>query len=360
MNIVAKKYRSRNGTVDRHTIKDFREYLDYVQRNDSRGLEKAFGSTYQKVVRKAAMSEQSGTAGGYTVPPHLTHELMVSLVEDSWIYPRAHVIPTKTDQVDAPLIDCETAPASGVNPFTGGIAFKWGFENTPTETEPTFRNVSMTAWDLLGYVKISNQMHADMGAEGERYLFDLFGKAASWQFEYAVLRGTGTAQQMPLGILNSNASAVVVRQFANIINQGDIAAMSSHLIPQSWNRAVWAAHPSCMASIGAMATYQQNQYFTGEASNHAGYLMNRPLFVTDKLPQLGTKGDLMFFDPYLYVIADRQQVMIDTSTHEPNVYLQNQTMFKIWLRMGGRPMLANQITDPNLDTNKLSPYVVLN
>jgi HK97 family phage major capsid protein len=102
-----------------------------------------------------------------------------------------------------------------------------------------------------------------------------------------------------------------------------------------------------------------NVFFTGEGAQHAGFLMNRPLFVTDKLPALGTKGDLMFFDPYLYVVADRQQVLIDTSIYDPNVFTKNQTMFRVWLRMGGRPMLANQITDPNLDSNKLSPYVVL-
>ena len=44
-------------------------------------------------------------------------------------------------------------------------------------------------------------------------------------------------------------------------------------------------------------------------------LLGRPAFPSEKLPALGTKGDLMLLDPSLYVVGDRQQIEIAASEH---------------------------------------------
>ena len=82
-----------------------------------------------------------------------------------------------------------------------------------------------------------------------------------------------------------------------------------------------------------------------------GYLENRPLYVTDKLPKLGTAGDLVLFDPSMYAIGDRQQVVVDISEHAPygssSVFQHNQSMFKVWYRGDGKPMLDQVVTLPD-------------
>src|SRR5262249_42312350 len=44
-------------------------------------------------------------------------------------------------------------------------------------------------------------------------------------------------------------------------------------------------------------------------------LLGRPAFPTEKLPAIGTKGDLMLIDPSFYVIGDRMQIEIAASEH---------------------------------------------
>ncbi|MCI0409059.1 MAG: phage major capsid protein, partial [Acidobacteria bacterium] len=162
-------------------------------------------------VAKAAMSELSGSVGGYLLPQDYSDALLETIAELSFIYPRATVIPMFSADLLAPRWNVETAPtAAGIAPFFGGVIFRWGAEPALPETEPTFRMDTFHAWDLLGYCTVSNQWLQDAGAEqplrAEHYLIRMFGRAAAWQAELAFLQGLGAAQQMPLGIVNSPAT----------------------------------------------------------------------------------------------------------------------------------------------------------
>src|SRR5262249_46179655 len=162
--------------------------------------------TSSAATTKAIMGEGSGTLGGYLVPTDYAARLMEVLAEEDFIYPRATVIPMGSSMLLAPTVDAVTTPAAiGTSPFFGGLKFLWGRGQAPTETEPKFRCTELRSWDLLGYCTVSNQFLGDIGPEGEAYLIKLFGRAASWSAQYAFMQGTGSAQQMPLGMLNSPA-----------------------------------------------------------------------------------------------------------------------------------------------------------
>jgi len=322
------------------------------------------------------MSVVSGSTGGYLVPIDFTDALLEAIVEESFIFPRATVIPTYSTETQAPRPNVETAPtARGVSPMFGGVQFRWGMEDAPVQTEPTFRMDTLTAWDLLGDAVVSNQWLQDAGAiqatessprpeanpllKAEHYLIRLFGKAAAWTAEYAFLQGLGAAQQMPLGIVNCPARHLVSRAGANAIVIADVANMAARLLPRSWGKAVWAAHPLAMAQIAQIASYQANQPVNWKdvGVSPAGVLLSIPLFVTDKLPALGNRGDLVLFDPSLYVIGQRAEVVVDVS---PDVlFLTNQTVYRIWLRLDGKPWFSSTVTLPDT-TTVVSPYVVLN
>jgi HK97 family phage major capsid protein len=323
-------------------------------------LHKDYGSGYRSErtagVQKAAMGEESGSVGGYLLPVDYTAALLESLVENSFIYPRANVIPMATAEVRCPRIDVETVPANpGVSPFLAGMSFSWGSGQAPAETEPTFREARLKAWDLLGYAIVSNQLLADTGPEGEEYLVRLFGKAAAWYAEYAFLRGTGAAQLMPLGLLNAPAALAVNRATPNQITAGDIANMGAAMIPYGWQNAVWAVSPTCLAQLVKVSNFFLNQGKPDEFN--CGYLLTRPVFITEKLPPLGTPGDLVFFDPSLYVIGSRQEVLVDVSAEA--LFRSNQTVFRVWLRLDGRPQLSAPVTLAD-GTTRASSIVVLN
>lgn len=337
----------------------------------NRTLEKVYGSYYHtdkksgNVVTKTAMGENTGTVGGYTVPPEFALAIMEVISEECFIWPRANVVPMHAKEISLPCIDAVTATTTvGRSSLFGSTYFTWGEEQQPVESEPKFRQVALHAWDLLGYTIVSNQFLEDTGPEGEKALVRMFGKAAAWTAEYAFLQGQGTAASMPLGILNAPGTIFPARKTpgGQKIVVDDIASMSGQLLPASWRRAIWATHPTCMPQLGVIPTFFLNQARLDDGS--AATLFGRPLFVTDKLPPLtnvgntGNTGDIILFDPWLYVIGLRMEVLIDASSEVPPLFTTYQSAFRIWLRLDGKPWVSGTITLPDAVTT-VSPYVAL-
>jgi len=358
--------------------KSFTDYLLSIKRKENKRLEEVYGSKWDHVqerpgqdfsipglVQKQPLSENQGTTGGYLVPMDYTLRLMEVLIEESFLYPLATVIPMQSLETQAPKIDVETAQTAGTAPYFGGMLFKWGAEQAPAETEPTFRNIPLKAWDLLGYTKLSNQLFQDIGDAGEEYLINLIAKAASWYTEYAFLQGTGTDALMPLGVVNAPASIQVSATTAGSVKTTDLVTMTGDMLPYSWKNSIWACHPTVLTSLqnpANVTNYFPNIELGRERhGSQAGMLFTRPLFVTDKLPAIGNgttknQGCLVFFDPTLYIIGDRQQILIDISEH--TAFQTYQTVLRAWVRMDGKPMLTKPVTLAD-GTVTASAYVVL-
>ena len=164
-------------------IKNTRYPNPEVRKAASRTLHDVYGVERQTVssqVVKTAMGEESGTIGGYLVPDDFSYRLMETVGEVSIIYPRANVVPMLSSTEFCPKVDVETAQSAGTSPFFGGVKFTWGSSQAPTETEPTFRQDILRAWDLLGYCTVANVWLDDTNVTGEEYLLKLLGKAAAW------------------------------------------------------------------------------------------------------------------------------------------------------------------------------------
>jgi HK97 family phage major capsid protein len=358
--------------------KSFTDYCVSVKNKENKRLEEVYGSRWEAVeerpgqdfslgsVQKAALSETQGLTGGYLVPMDYTLRLMEVVIEESFLYPLATILPMQSQTTQAPKIDIETAQAAKTAPYFGGMLMQWGAEQAPSETEPTFRNVPLYAWDLLGYSKLSNQLFQDIGDAGEEYLINLIAKAASWYTEFAFLQGLGASNSMPLGVINAPAAIQVTSKdnSGNTIVIDDISAMTSDLLPYSWKNAIWACHPTVLNTLQKnITTYFINIEIGRERhGSQCGMLSTRPLFVTDKLPAIGTSnaakvsGCLVLFDPTLYIIGDRQQILIDISEH--NLFQTYQTVLRAWVRMDGKPIVTNKVTAAD-GTSLVSPYVVL-
>ncbi len=349
---------------DLETVKSVAGFLKKVRDRENYNLEKTYGSTYSAPgsVRKTAMGENSGPAGGYIVPLDYSLALMDTIEEESFIYPRANVIPMNSAETQCPKVDVETAQTVGIAPYFGGVNYTWGSSQAPTETEPTFRQLTLRAWDLLGYCTVSNDWLNDVGPEGDNYLIKLLGRGAAWYAEYAFLQGTGTSgvgvNDMPLGILNAPGTITVSRTTSSTIVTADIANMAAQLLPYSWKNAIWACHPTCLAKIAKLPSFIINGDLGGVGGeSNCGFLLSKPLYITDKLPSLGNAGDLILFDPSLYAIGNRQEVLIESSTLGP-AFRTNQTDFRVWLRIGGLPQVSAPITLPDAST-LVSPYLIL-
>jgi HK97 family phage major capsid protein len=81
------------------------------------------------------------------------------------------------------------------------------------------------------------------------------------------------------------------------------------------------------------------------------------MYCSEKLPALGTKGDLILIDPRYYLIGDRVQATIAASEHVN--FLKNQVTFRVTRRTDGQPWIEKPITLQD-GTTTASPFVVLN
>lgn len=308
------------------------------------------------------MYEGTGAAGGYTVPVDFSRALMKTFEARSIIYKRAQKVPMSSQTTLCPVVNATTAQSAGTAPYFGGMLFSWGWQTvppttTPAETDPTFRQIMLSAWDLIGNTTVSNQLLRDAGPEMDRYFAKLFGAATNWYAEYGFFNGTGASTKMPLGVINAPSTKVVTRSGAGLIANADINGMAAALLPYAWENAIWVCSPTTLVKIIAQSTYFVNAPGYGsDGKAYVGRLVSRPLFVSDKLPALGTKGDLILMDPSMYVVGVRQEVVVDSSPHP--LFQSNQTVFRTWLRMDGRPILDGLVTLPDATTTCGSQVVL--
>jgi HK97 family phage major capsid protein len=338
----------------------FGDFLCRIARGDRAGLEKHYGST---VTKTALSASAGGVTGGYTVPEELRQDLLKDVAEESLFRPRALVVPMASATVRLPLPDATTAQAAGVPPFFGGISLRWLAEaQTRTESEPAFRLVELKANDLTGYALAANVLLADAGRPLDAFLRRLFARSLAWFEDYAFLVGDGVGK--PLGVTKTPAAVSVTRQEGAAFTLGDVAALSGALLPASWGRACWAVSPTAWKALGQPAgaggfQFQANENYAGLPGRPHFVLDGRPGYVTEKLPACGTAGDVVLFDPALYVIGDRGAVEVAFSQDEPTAFLRNQAVWRVTSRVDGRPWLDSPVTLPDT-TSTVSPYVYLN
>jgi HK97 family phage major capsid protein len=340
--------------------KSFGDWCLGVARNDRHYLEKHYGSRFTEWNTKAALGESSGAAGGYTVPPEFYQQLMAIVAEETFVRPRAFVLPMAGATLQIPLLDVTTAQAAGVSPFFGGVQMYWTAEaQTRTETEPQFKQMELKAWELSGYSVSSNVLLQDSAIGLEKFLMTLFAKAIAWFEEYAFLQGNGAGK--PQGMINAPAAVSVNRAGGGQVQFADVAGMWAKLLPASWSKAVWAFSPSVVPQLLQLKDGANRAIFIsidqGITKSPSWSLLGRPAIPTEKLPALGTKGDLVLIDPSFYVVGDRMQVEIAASEHVN--FLKNQMTWRVVERVDGQPWLDKPVTLQDAST-QVSPFVVLN
>jgi HK97 family phage major capsid protein len=322
-------------------------------------LDEVYGSDFRPW-QKAALGESSGTTGGYIVPPDFYTNLLMIAAEANTFRQYGFVQPMASATLQFPYLDITTAQSAGNSPFFGGVIANWTSEaQTRTETEPQFKMMELKAQELSGYSVSSNILLQDAAFGLEKFLMTLFGMAVGWYEEYAFLQGNGVGK--PLGVLNAGATISVSRNTPSHFYFPDLSTMLSKLLPASYNRARWYVSPTVVSDLLQLKDGSNRAIFIsidqGATKPPVWKLLNLPVTITEKLPPLGTKGDVMLVDPSLYVIGDRMMLEIAASEHVN--FLKNQMTWRFVQRVDGRPWLDNAITLQD-GTSTVSPFVVLN
>jgi HK97 family phage major capsid protein len=329
---------------------------------------KSLDSRGCRPVQKTALAEGSGAAGGYTVPVQFYADLLRLVAEDAFVRQMCTVLPMMSKTLYAPALTQSAVPVAGTSAFFGGVAASWQPEAANiNESEPVFRQITLTARDLVFYTVASNQLLQDNAVALDTLLTTLFKEAMAWFYDYYILRGDGS--DAPLGILNAPAVYNQTRTTANSFVFADVANMVSHLLMSSWKNAIWVMHPSVLPQLMQLADSTNgrlvwmSQFGTrgegGAAQKLPVTLLGMPVYFTEKVPVLGTKGDVMLIDCSKYIVGDRLQLQIETSPHVK--FLNNQMVWRIIARWDGQPWMDKPVTlADGSGTYLVSPYVVLN
>lgn len=316
-------------------------------------------------IRKAANNEQSGSAGGFLVPPELQVGIDEAIQEESFFHQHGWVQPMKGKSIDLPSVDVTaSAAAAGTSPLWGGFIMYWlsGDGVAPSsQSNPIFENQQAVVHELGGYGYVTNQLMQDGGEPLGKYLETVIGKASAGTINLACFNGTGIGQ--PLGVVNAPGSSVVSRTTGGTIVATDATNMLAKLLPASMVHSWWVCSP---AAFGVLSSLQG--FFPALALNTSGdgirvmvsgTFRGLPIYVTEALPTLGTKGDLILLDPRLCVVTQRTEIEIDWTDQFPTGFIANMSVVRAWWRGDFSPVWRTTATIIN-GASGISPYVVLN
>jgi HK97 family phage major capsid protein len=312
----------------------------------------------EKVIEvQNAYSSSDPASAGTLIPEEFRSDIYELALETAVVRPRASVIQMASASISLPYVDV-TTHASGT--FFGGMSFAWTPESgTVTATEAKFGRVKLEAKKLTGGARVPNELWNDAPALNS-WLMRSAPQGITFTEDVAFLTGVGGPD--PLGIHNAPATITLAKeggQTAATIVVENILKMYSRVLPQSLPNSVWVANPTTFPELMTLAL----PVGTGGApvalvNIHASptmTMLGRPLILSEKVPTLGSAGDIGIYDFSFYLIGDRQSVSMESSEHSR--FMNDETEVRLILRVDGRPWIQSALTPKN--GSSLSPFVIL-
>lgn len=309
--------------------------------------------------QKATMVENIGARGGFLVPQEFIPELYGVLAEQTIVRQRATIIPMSRRQVLIPVID-QTGTTAGQAHWYGGMIAKWTEEATEkTQTDPTFRQATLTAHKLVLFTKSSDELLEDEAVGLSAFLMGPMGftGAITWQEEYTFLNGTGVGQ--PQGVIGAGCTISIARAATGAVSFGDLADMLEAFLATG-GRGIWHMTQSLMSEMiqlaGPSTTYGSYIWTPNARDGIPGSVLGYPVVWTEKLPLKGTAGDVLLANWPFYLIGDRKRTTIESS-NIPS-FQDDVTSWRCVHRVDGRPWLSAALTLQDGIT-QISPFVIL-
>jgi len=349
------------------------EYLDAIIKAKDIGLAKrvvdprlSFITSRGDIKTAGHMVEGEDSQGGFLVAGVFKPDLKQIALENSIVIPNGATVipPVKTDSIKIPYVD-DTSHATTV---FGGVQAKWTAEKgTKDATKPTFGQLELTPHKLAGITYLSHELREDSAIALVPLIKRMFGSAWGYFTDDAYLNGTGAGQ--PLGIQNCSCVKTVCRNTTLRVFFEDLREMYACMLPASHPYAVWVINPSVLPDLIGMTAGDaapaagSNPIWInrdmGAQNPIPGRIFGRPFFISEKMPGLGTQGDVGYFDLRYYLIFDRQPITIDFSSHV--AFTTDEDCWRFVLRTAGQCWPQSVLTPRNAaaPVTSISPFVVL-
>ncbi|AOZ73087.1 capsid protein [Boudabousia tangfeifanii] len=242
-----------------------------------------------------ALKEGADTEGGYLVPDEFERTLVEALQEENIIRGLAKRITTTSGDRKIPVV------------ATHGKA-DWLDEGAAVqESDEAFKQVTLGAYKLSTFIKVSEELLADSAFNIEAYLANEFGRRIGAAEEEAFLVGDGSNK--PTGIFHKTGGAEEGLKAA-----GQTAITADELIDLFYalrapyrKNAVWLTNDSTVKAIRKLKD-NQGQYLWQPAltASAPDMILGRPIHTSSFVPELKAGAKTVAFgDLSYYWIADR-------------------------------------------------------
>ena len=320
------------------------------------------GQRHDPRLQKRAQSTFPDSEGGFAVPTPLARETFDTALEGEIVRPRARVFVMGSQTLQIPAWDGSDHSSDTVY---SGITSSWKGEASTLDVKSTkMRAVELKAkkFALLG--RVSTELTEDSPSFAREFKRALT-EAAGWHLDNSFLSGNGTTQ--PQGLLDTANPALVTvaketGQAATTIQFENVVKMWSRIWPRGHRNCVWIANNDIVPQLYTMSQAVGRAGIPvympagGAAGTPFASLFGRPLFFSEKVPTLGTKGDIGLYDLTQYAVGIRAEIALMIS---PHVYFSSDELaFRLRVRVDGKSLWDSAIT-PAKGANTLSQFVTL-
>ncbi len=208
----------------------------------------------------------------------------------------------------------------------------------------------LSAQKLALYAQVSNELVED-GMDAGRAIEAAMAGSLAFGLDSAFISGNGVG--MPRGILADDALITVAKlqgQAAATVLYENLTAMAARMHPALFGESVWLANVSTIPQLAQL----QLSVGTGGAPvltqrpDGSFSILTRPVIFTEKVPTLGTKGDVLLVALSQYGIGLRRGLSFAVSSHVG--FRSDETAYRLLVRVDGRGRWSGPMTPLNGDT----------
>lgn len=203
---------------------------------------------------------------------------------------------------------------------------------------------------------LSDELRADALAAGA-FVTQALGRSLAWKTNDSIVNGAGGS--VPLGFRNSGAIISITKetsQTADTINSQNVAKMLGRFLGQASSRARWLVNNDAFNQVITMTVGDQPIWTppqSGFKDAPMGFLLGRPVVVTQVCQTLGDAGDIVLADFGQYVTISKGPEAAESM----HIFFDaDATAFRLVFRMDGQPWLSAAVNPAN-GSSTLSPFV---
>lgn len=224
---------------------------------------------HEEVRVKANLSEGTTTAGGFLVPEEFKAEVLRLAAQYGVIRQNCRMIPMAYDVVRIPAAGSTDQSAIWTNE---AAAIK--------QTNPNFREVSLTINKLAAIPKVTNELLADANVNVVSYLSELIGEAFAKAEDEQGFNGIGSPFVGALNATGAPSRAIAAGTTLLTLSYPDLINATGDIYTNAIANAKYYFHRSVGARIRGLITSAGAPIFGATANEIAGY----PIVLTEILP----------------------------------------------------------------------------